>query len=253
MQNDPANCGECNLDCGLGYICTDGACACARNADRCEDYCTDIDVDVYNCGRCGNECPIDIACQARRCGECESDWWFGEPCNGACVVCDGMADVAEAEGFDRVCALTTMDRWNCGRCGNECVEPTECQNGQCDCLFEWWNNAECNGACVVCGGMEDVVGFDRVCTLTATDNYNCGQCGNPCPESQECQNSQCVCEQEWTIGAECNGVCVVCNGMVDVIGTDSVCTLTATDPYNCGECGNWCMPPDQCNQGRCEP
>lgn len=191
LQNDASNCGQCGLDCGPGYICTEGTCACAPDAGHCEfvdgeEYCTDLDVDMWNCGQCDNVCsPYGSECQNGQCGDCVQTWEFEEPCNGACVVC--------GDGLDLVCTLTATDRYNCGRCGNECAFGAECERGQCSDCVQSWEFEPCNGACVICDGMADVFfDNDRVCAVTATDEMNCGRCGNRCDPNQNCNEGRCV-------------------------------------------------------------
>ncbi|MEK7102257.1 MAG: hypothetical protein AAB912_01345, partial [Patescibacteria group bacterium] len=151
------------------------------------------------------------------------------------------------------CVITAIDVGNCGGCGNRCPNGSECQNGQCsDCMRDSWDGNECNGNCIVCGDM----GVDPICVLTANHPFNCGGCGNLCPRGSECQNGQCSdCVRSWDGDEECNGNCVICDSMTDVLGIDRdrVCALTPTDSYNCGRCGNRCaQPTPACNDGRCE-
>lgn len=73
------------------------------------------------------------------------------------------------------------------------------------------------------------------CTSTASDDENCGVCGNACGSSGICLGG--VCELSCAAGhTECGGTCVD----------------TETDPSNCGSCGVACDPSAACDAGVCE-
>lgn len=226
VAEDPENCGRCENMCDENMVCQNGTCICSEGFTDCNDICADLTADAAHCGRCGNECRWDMVCLDSNC---------------ACP--EGTVDCNEQ------CVDTQQ---NCGRCGNECPFGSECQNGECgDCEQDWQTGRQCNGDCVVCDGMADVLGVDRVCSLTATDEYNCGRCGNQCDAlGSECYEGRCECSWTWN-DERCGNACVICDGMADLAGVDSACVLAAADEMNCGQCGNRCVPPAQCSQWGC--
>jgi hypothetical protein len=66
-------------------------------------------------------------------------------------------------------------------------------------------------------------------SLPENDSFNCGGCGNTCPDKTHCKSSKCVCNQD-TCGNSC----------VD----------TKSHPKNCGACGNVCGS-GICRNGEC--
>jgi hypothetical protein len=75
-----------------------------------------------------------------------------------------------------------------------------------------------------------------VCTDTAIDRENCGECGVVCVVPSYCRNGHCVCPDEPAGLLECDGECV----------------NTDTDSQNCGGCGTVCAADELCDgTGRC--
>ena len=69
------------------------------------------------------------------------------------------------------------------------------------------------------------------CKTVATDQENCGACGNVCGAGQTCQNGQCQCSSGLLA---CNGMCV---------------SSTAT---HCGGCSMTCSSGQVCSQNSCQ-
>src|SRR6185295_3305876 len=74
---------------------------------------------------------------------------------------------------------------------------------------------------------------DGTCVDLATDNANCGACGNDCPQGTACRASHC--------DATCPPGQIPCGG---------VCLDPSADPENCGACGNVCST-GICRAGEC--
>ena len=64
------------------------------------------------------------------------------------------------------CVDTSSDRFNCGRCGNDCPEIAEC----------------IGGLCIACPQFQTRCGDQ--CVDTTTDVANCGRCGSACPAAR---------------------------------------------------------------------
>ena len=62
VDDEPSTDQGCVKAKGLGYVCRNGACACAT---MCGGACTNLQSDANNCGACGKKCAI--ACAAGQC------------------------------------------------------------------------------------------------------------------------------------------------------------------------------------------
>src|SRR5438132_11633679 len=80
-------------------------------------------------------------------------------------------------------------------------------------------------------------GGSAYCASFASDNANCGACGNVCPAEARCSQSTCV---------GCPGGFSACNALGSVICVDAV-----HDVNNCGACGNKCAEGQGCASGHC--
>ena len=72
------------------------------------------------------------------------------------------------------------------------------------------------------------------CTSLATDPANCGACGHSCAAGESCNGGACSCDATACSGASWEGkrsAGTVC---------DNACVDLASDPANCGACGNAC-------------
>ena len=198
-----------------GMLCLADYCAApAIGFIECNAQCVDSLGDNAHCGACGNTCRDSEQCVEGQCSRCP----------------DAREQWCPKMWGEVACVNVQNDPANCGTCGVLCQDfGYHCDHGACVCRHD-----------------ADHCEFDGVeyCTDLKRDWDNCGQCGNQCPRGSECFSSQCgACVQSWDL-EQCNGACVVCNNL---------CALTAEDPLNCGECGNRCALPTECNQGRCGP
>lgn len=198
-DTDPRNCGRCGVECTAPQVCNGaGACAteCSDGFVPCttaagEPYCADVAVDPANCGGCGVACPERsnalATCTLGVCGfdcdesyvdlnatpddgcECRSSV---EVCNDADDDCDGAVD----DGFE--CRIDAVE--SCASEGEGCT-------GQrvCTAACAW---SACTAACTdpipdCCAGL---------CTSLATDEANCGACGESCLAGETCCEGECV-------------------------------------------------------------
>ncbi len=114
-QNDPLNCGGCQIACAANQACESGVCACQGGAVACNGACSVLAVDSRNCGSCGNACSLGQVCNS---GKCES----------SCVA--GVASVCGSS-----CVNFATDPANCGTCGNVCGSGLRCRASQCSYDF----------------------------------------------------------------------------------------------------------------------
>jgi hypothetical protein len=201
--SDPLNCGNCNVVCPNGS-CAESTCCPLANNILCGNACVDESVDG-NCGGCGVTCSqYELNCTNT---------------SGPYSCCSGL--FGKANQLEIACASPTgaggctdqsTDTFNCGSCGNDCTEDEDLVAPAC-----------CNSGCVD----------------TSDDPNNCLGCGNVCPGDPNGIGSP-VCVQppvgsvELAVGGGCSLNC----GGGTVLDCNRACTNTATDPNNCGQCGN---------------
>jgi hypothetical protein len=97
----------------------------------------------------------------------------------------------------------------------------------------------CTAGQKACGGQ---------CKTVATDQQNCGACGNACGAGQSCQNGQCLCSDGLLA---CNGSCVAadathCGSCTTMCGSAQVCSVNICQT-SCG------ANETQCSDGACVP
>ena len=165
-------------------------CTCDQTIARvCDNVCTGILDDEYNCGDCDVVCtpnkdcikgvcctkPADDLCNdvctdtqsdENNCGDC------GKVCNGTCVT--GTCCEVPNTACGTQCVNTQTSSSHCGACDNACGGGLSCVSGKC-CAPP--SNAVCGGAC----------------TDTMTDEANCGMCGKVCmAPTPTCNNGTCM-------------------------------------------------------------
>jgi hypothetical protein len=159
-----------------------GACEAPRVI--CSQTCSNPQTDPFNCGRCGNECPTGMFCNAGMCAHvCESGRMA---CGASCV------DPA-------------TDHENCGGCNAPCAADRQCKGGECHCPDQ---TTECNGACV----------------NPNEDPNNCGICGRMCTSQQICSQGSCVCAGGTKETNCTDGIDNDCDGLIDCMDPDCVGT-----------------------------
>ncbi len=228
-----ANCGACGMSCGAMESCTPaGECqcgsttaapgtgrACGTNESCCSGTCRNLN-QTSNCGACGVSCGPMETCAS---GSCRCDGQSGTGGVGGGPRCTGGTTCCPSAG----CRDTANDVNHCGGCGNSCPTPPNstrtCSGSTCGytCLA---NFADCDG--LASNGCEVDV---------RTNVSHCGGCGNSCPSRA---NALPTCAAR-TCGFTCTSGYGNCDGMA-VNGCES---LLASDPANCGGCGNSCPTP----------
>jgi hypothetical protein len=125
--------------------------ACRQGLSSCNGGCSDLTVDIGNCGACGVACPSGQSCSSGKC-----------TCQNGLSTCNAL------------CKDLKSDTANCGACGITCTPGQACNNGQC--------TVSCINSLTYCSGY---------CRDLKSDTANCGACGITCPSGQTCQNGQC--------------------------------------------------------------
>ncbi|KZT56767.1 hypothetical protein CALCODRAFT_496916 [Calocera cornea HHB12733] len=228
---DAGNCGSCAHTCQAGSpttesqseTCQGGVCGCydADYNTLCQEGCSDLNTDHYNCGECSHIC-----------GDINEGFYCQ---NGVCVFEDCPTGEASCRSG---CSILATDASNCGACGVVCKagEPTTeshsetCQGGLCGCYDSDYNSLCSDG-----------------CSDLSTDHYNCGACDHICGSANEgnlCSDGKCVYE--------------VCSTEAEPDDCITGCTNLDNSSSNCGTCGNACKLatsgsslPETCQSGVC--
>ncbi|MFO0607211.1 MAG: fibrinogen-like YCDxxxxGGGW domain-containing protein [Polyangiales bacterium] len=274
------SCGTCGTVCrgatNATPVCSRGACGltCTAGFGDCDGNATNgceasTLSNAMNCGACGAVCTAGpnaaVACVSGRCRTA---------CNAGFADCDGNP----GNGCE-VNLLTSLT--NCGACGMECPSgPSSaatctsgicgltCASGRADCDANPVNGCEsdlgsvltcgicsnrCSGATPVCVagtsgascGTGCAAGQTRcgmACIDTMTNPDNCGACGNACPGGPSATR---VCT-----GGACSITCAAGTADCDRNPATGCEVAVASDPRNCGTCGNIC-PSLACASGVC--
>ncbi len=289
LMTDPHNCGECGVDCGYPFThfraafdCVEGQCV-----KRCEDGYADCNGFVDDgcevklgtnddCNACGDRCTdpkkpcvFDTSLNKGQCGcgpgleycgKCVDPKIDDLNCGGCGVVCDPGADggpprdhayygcvssecghlkcqpnYASCDGdLTNGCETSLLSPDNCGGCGKAC-DP-----GQ-TCILDLQGNAfcACPAGLTLCGSK---------CVDLLTDKRNCGTCSTDCINRWPDGTGIGFCS-----GGACEYGCAAGRGDCNGDWSDGCETNFASDPRNCGACGNTCdlAAGQPCVQGRC--
>lgn len=226
LQTDPSNCNTCGNACtsaGGTPGCVAGVCgisSCSAGLGDCNgnagDGCeTDITASPTDCGQCGKACA-----PANGNGAC-----VGGNCNiTGCLTGFASCDNNDANGCETDTQSSTA---HCGGCNQACTNDHgtfACVNGAC--------NPSCSTGFLSCDN-NPANGCE---TAVLADSSHCGACDVVCPVGTACQGGVCACP----------GGQLVCGG---------TCTTVASDPTNCGGCGNVCssnhITAQACTTGMC--
>jgi len=288
ISSNNRHCGGCGKDCGAAAVCSDGICLapCGVDQARCLGQCVSLGTDNVNCGSCGKRCADGLVCSGGSCRlECAPPLGTCPPAHPvdagsdaavsdatADAVADGAIDAAPPER--RYCADFTGDERNCGACGVRCAPGQECVQGHCDtsCVV---GQTRCDSACfdlstdlAHCGSCDNACAAGEVCS-GASCQASCGlpfaRCGNRCAnfasDPENCGDCGRVCRPEHATAATCAagqcGYARCTSGFADCDGDqENGCEQpVASDPLNCGFCGNQCRPANasgaNCSNGKC--
>ncbi len=229
--NTADNCGGCNVKCmfaGSMADCSSGACR-ATSCDVAAGY-ADCDMVAENgceslnsaahCGACNKICDLTLPrVTAATCA------------NPACqITCaDGWGD---CDGDPQTGCETPLNSLkNCGMCKTGCSFP----NAVADCSTGVCTLDHCND------GFDDCQnGPSDGCETALDTNQNCGKCGMTCVGGKTCSGGMCSsvdCSVPPHNTVDCNGT--KC-GNCDHTNEADCETDLASNPNNCGACGNVC-------------
>jgi hypothetical protein len=227
-------------ECGSGFICSSGNCACPTGRQACFSACLDLQTSRSDCGSCGRSCGTTGTCVGGNC-VCLAGTTFCEGlgcirvqdddrnCGGCGVSCVGdlrcttgtCACAAGRTACGTRCVDVLTDPTNCGRCGAGCAGDLRCQSGTC----------RCPGGQTACG---------ERCVDLSSDESNCGTCSNQCPTDSLCLGGTCQCQAPLTLICGSSGTRQCVNALEDV--------------DNCGACGRSCSDfngTPACTTGAC--
>lgn len=227
-QKDATHCGESCAKCGIGEVCTAGACVCDTGKQLCAKAnppgCFDVSKDAAHCGASCTPCGSGFVCQ-----------------NGGCFC-------PPANTCPSGCIDTQTSHDDCGTCGHACAAGDVCTKGKCECpagqhrcaadslCYPDTDVAHCGAACDACATNFACAGDGKApptyacscnkpgftacsassCVDLTSDASNCAKCGRACKTAR------------FAAGACTTSVCnipVVTNGPSYVGGV-------AVDPYD---------------------
>ena len=151
----------------------------------------------------------------------------GGNCTGTCSV--GFAD-CDIDKRTNGCEInTTNNASHCGACGTVC--PARANAAATPCVSSVCTVGACNANFANCDGVATNGCEVQITGAGATDEMNCGSCGNVCATPQ---NSIPVC-----VGGSCGITCAVGFGSCD--GSNATgCEVELNGNPNCGACGVTC-------------
>ncbi|HEY3358551.1 MAG TPA: choice-of-anchor D domain-containing protein [Polyangia bacterium] len=233
---DVNNCGLCGTRCvnpNGTTACSGGLCvpSCSFGAANCDgnpiNGCeVNTQVDVNNCGGCGQKCVNPAGSVSCAGGVCQAG------CDPGYANCDGNPTNG--------CETNVLtDRLHCGSCTVACTNAggtTDCQAGVCKPV--------CSSGFGDCDN-----NHDNGCESNlANDINNCGGCQRPCTNAQAtgstCVSSACTAPQCISGYGNCDGDnWNGCEQVLNVVAHCGTCTNACTNAHGSTSCdGTACKP-----------
>ena len=268
-RSKATSCGSCNAVCqvaaplcapaGGSFQCTNG---CTADAPvNCGGSCVDPNTTINHCGGCNIKCPAPEnsvpACAGGTCNfTCKAQF---HACSGACVA---STDPAKCGAACTPCPAPTGGVPTCvaDTCGMQCPVNTRLCGTKCVAKTD---ATACGAACTVCpvpaGGGTATCVADTCGTTCPATHHLCGGACVPKSDPATCGAACMACPVPKTASAATctNDACGVTACAAGLANCDSNpangCEVTlATDPANCGVCGNACVAPQTCMAGTCQ-
>lgn len=154
-----------------GYQAEAAPPTCKDTQTLCGSFCTNVQTDPSNCGKCTNNCGAKKFCSA---GACK------DSCEPPTMLCNGL------------CIDFATDHDNCSKCGFACGSDQFCNKGVCQ--------KQCQPGQTLCGGTD--------CSNLRSDPNHCGDCGTACDTSsgEACLDGLCCKPGELNCGGKCTSV-----------------------------------------------
>jgi hypothetical protein len=197
VYRDANNCGTCGRKCQTGQACDNGNCVsgptCQDPMKVCFDpaankqYCTDLNHDRYNCGKCGTRCEDGLYCKL---GQCVTP--PPPPDGGMTEYCPQPLKPCVGPQGQPYCADFARDPRNCGGCNISCVSNI-CESFACKASGGTTGDGgtapppTCSPPTLAC---TDPAGY-TYCADVGNDPKNCGYCGLQCPAGHACIDKAC--------------------------------------------------------------
>ena len=226
LKSDNKNCGSCGHACPSGQICSDGECtdSCKDDTTNCGGTCVRLgDVNATECNgttltcldnyydcnaTVADGCEINLKTDNNNCGSC------GEKCPDGKLCNDGNCDINCAYGFTecngKCLNFDDLHLSDCNTCADSYCDIDDNKINGCEATLDSLNATVCTASTLTCDDSHDDCdgNIANGCEVSLmTDNNNCGECGNKCPDGQLCSNGEC--NINCAIGfTECNGKCL---------------------------------------------
>jgi hypothetical protein len=252
--NTLSNCGGCGKTCGEVTNAQAGCKAGKCGVGNCAGPYGDCDDDAAN----GCEQKLDTSEHCGACnGKCSPAHGQGSCSSGTCLVTSCEQGYADCNGRAADGCETKLDSIDhCGACGISCelahvTQPSCARDGdklRCEVTHACDpESAPCKPGAKETGceaGYSDCDGDPtNGCETNLSRLSDCGSCDNSCVKpntNSECRNGKCEITGCAPGAARCNN--------------SAECRSLATDPQNCGQCGQVCTGAAMlCAGGKCTP